>query len=392
MNESSYDKDEADAAPNSFFSFPPPLPETPVNINTPHTNPAPPIPAVKTPDNTWVSSCLKSCMMMSFIFVLGSILVFSLLFRVGCSAVNRTTREIKASPLQKMFSEEFESLNDLDPDSEDETKRVLTLSIAGMIQDSDSSSSWYAEDNSSPAALRHIRKAKENKKINGILLLINSGGGGITASDVVWNSLVEFKKADTNRVVVVMMGSTAASGAYYISAAADYIVANPTTLTGSIGVIMNSFNVQDLATRIGFKSVTIKSGGNKDILSPFVELTPEQEQMLQRMVDSLHSRFVNIVAEGRSLDEAKVRAIADGRILLATEAVELGLIDRIGYLDDAKAEMKRRLGSEPKYIDPTSEPPFLKFFRSPSFWGECISEAVKASGNDASQSSGITIQ
>lgn len=392
MNETSYDKNEEESDPSCPFPSPPPFPGSPLNSHTPHTFPSSPTPAVKTPDNTWASSCLKSCMMMSFIFVVGSILVLTLLFRAGCAAVNRTKGEIQSSSLQKMLSEDFEGLENLEDSSDDGQKHVLTLSISGTIQDSDSSSSWYAEDNSSQAALKRINKARDNKKIQGILLQINSGGGGITASDVVWNSLVEFKKADTNRVVVVMMGSMAASGAYYIAAAADYIVANPTTLTGSIGVIMNSFNVQDLATRIGLKSVTIKSGGNKDILSPFTELTPEQELMLQRMVDSLHTRFVNIVVEGRGLEEAKVRAIADGRILLATEAVDLGLIDRVGYLDDAKAEMERRLGSEPHYIDPSAEPPFLKFFRSPSFWGACISQAIKASGNEASQGNGITLK
>ncbi len=391
MNESSYDKNVADAAPNSAFSSPPPLPETPLK-NSNVTSPLYVTPPVKTPNNSWASSCLKSCMMMSFIFVLGSILFFTLIFRAGCSAINKTKSEIKSSSFQKMLAENFEGADDCEEGADDGKKRVLNISINGTIQDAASSSSWYSEDNSAQAALMLINKAKDNKEINGILLQINSGGGGITASDVVWNSLVEFKKADTNRVIVVMMGSMAASGAYYISAAADYIVANPTTLTGSIGVIMNSYNVQDLAARIGLKSVTIKSGSNKDILNPFTELTPEQEQMLQHMVDSLHTRFVNIVAEGRGLEEAKVRAIADGRILLATEAVDLGLVDQVGYLDDAKAAMAQRLGSIPKYIDPSAQPTFLKFFRSPSFWGECISHAIKVSGDDVTQGGGIKIK
>ncbi len=392
MNESSYDRNEADAAPHSAFSSPPPLPETPLETNRFNTSPIYEPPPVKTPNNSWASSCLRSCMMMSFIFVVGCILFFTLIFRAGCSVIDKTKSELKSSSFQKILAENFESMDDSAEDADDGKKRVLKISINGIIQDAAPSSSWYSEDNSAQAALMHITKAKDNKKIKGILIQINSGGGGITASDVIWNSLVEFKKADTNRVIVVMMGSMAASGAYYISAAADYIVANPTTLTGSIGVIMNSYNVQDLAARIGLKSITIKSGGNKDILNPFTELTPEQEQMLQHMVDSLHTRFVNIVADGRGLDVAKVRAIADGRILLATEAVSLGLIDQVGYLEDAKTEMARRLEAEPKYIDPAAQPPFFKFFRSPSFWGECISHAIKVGGDDVAQSGGITIK
>lgn len=392
MNESSYDRNEADATPHSAFSSPPPLPDPSLKTNSFNTHPLYGTPPVKTPNNSWASSCLKSCMMMSFIFVVASLLFFSLIFRAGCSVIDRTKSELKSSSFQKMLAENFEGMDDSAEGAEDGKKRVLNLSIAGTIMDTESSSSWYADENSAQAALMHITKAIDNKKISGILIQINSGGGGITASNVIWNSLVEFKKADTNRVIVVMMGSMAASGAYYISAAADTIVANPTTLTGSIGVIMNSYNVQDLAARIGLKSVTIKSGGNKDILNPFTELTPEQEQMLQHMVDSLHTRFVNIVAEGRGLDVAKVRAIADGRILLATEAVDLGLVDQVGYLEDAKAAMAHRLGSVPKYIDPSAQPPFLKFFRSPSFWGECISHAIKVGGNDVAQGGGITIK
>jgi len=344
-------------------NLPPPLPpQTPLYAQQ---TPPQPIP----PRVTWASSCLRGCMGASFAFVLIGLLMLVLIARIGCSTVESVKDGIKTATIT------HKATNIAGKDKENSPK-VLEISITGMIQDDVSPTSWFEEPGSSQTALRKIRAAKDDSTIRGILLHLNSGGGGITASDVLWNSLREFKQADTNRIIVAMMGSIAASGAYYIAAAADCIVANPTTMTGSIGVILNSYNVQDLATKIGLKSVTIKSGGNKDILNPFKTLTPEQEQMLQRMVDAMHTRFVNIVAEGRHLDEAHVRAIADGRILLAAEALELGLINKIGYIDDAKAELTRLLGSKPSYINPDEQPGFLRLIRSPAFWGESFSRAA----------------
>ncbi len=327
-------------------------------------NPAPPAlptPAPTPPPTTnWAASCLKSCMTASFVFVLVVLLSGLALFRMGCSAVETAARQ--ATGVKKGVASGT-------------APQVVEIRINGMIQDA-TPASWFEDPGSSPVALQRIRESTEDAAIRGILLHLNSGGGGITASDILWNSLRAFKHADTNRVVVVMMGSVAASGAYYIAAAADSIVANPTTLTGSIGVIMNSFNIGELAEKIGLKSVTIKSGGNKDILNPFKDLTPEQERMLQNMVDAMHTRFVAIVAQGRGLDEMRVRAIADGRILLAEEARTLGLIDRIGYVDDARDEMARRLGATPDYLDPDDQPGFLRLLRSPTFWGASFFHAA----------------
>jgi protease-4 len=135
-------------------------------------------------------------------------------------------------------------------------------------------------------------------------------------------------------VVVAQFGDVAASGAYYVALAADRIVAHPTTLTGSIGVIMQSYNIRDLAAKLGITDVTIKSGANKDLLNPFGELTNEQRAMLQGVVDALQDRFVALTAERRNLDESVVRAIADGRVFLAAEALKHGLIDQVGYAEN----------------------------------------------------------
>lgn len=358
-----------DTPPEGFATDAPPPPPVPAH-NAPATHSVPrPAPPVR---ESWSASCLRGCMMMSFAFVVVCILA-SLAVFAGCmQAVNMASGSIKA-----LMAEVGQS-SELSADAVvNGAQNVLMVKLSGMITEEDDSSGWVVDPASSQAALRKIHSAKDNPDIAGILLYVNSGGGGITASDVLWKSLKDFKAADTNRVVVVLMGSVAASGAYYIATAADAIVANPTTLTGSIGVILNSFNVQELAGKIGLKSVTIKSGGNKDILSPFAELTPEQQRMLQDMVDAMHSRFVSIVAEGRGLEEARVRAIADGRILLAQEALDNGLVDMIGYLDDAKAEFEKRFGVMPVFVEDAEKIPLLKFFQSPTFWGACAASAVR---------------
>lgn len=334
-------------------------------------------------------------MMMSFILVLLWCGLF--LFSIGSCvwvaskfpnpadllAQNEDSDTFSFSVSSDSFEETSESSEAVE--SSLETPRVLMLNLTGTISEQEGTSQWYVDPNSASAVLQKIKKARKDRSIQGLLLCINSGGGGITASDILWKSVQDFKAAQPNRYVVVLMGSIAASGAYYIASAADQIYANPTTLTGSIGVIMNSVNLQELAQKIGVKSVTIKSGPNKDILNPFAELTPEQQTMLQSMVDSLQNRFVKIVCEGRNLQEPHVRAIADGRIFLADEALKLGLIDEIGYLDDAKNAFRVYYGTEPKFITQSADHNVFKLFSSPAFWGSCAAETIQQISGQAQQ-------
>jgi protease-4 len=140
------------------------------------------------------------------------------------------------------------------------------------------------------------------------------------------------------------MGSIAASGGYYIASACDKIVANPGTMTGSIGVIMQLNNVEELMKKIGVKGVNVKSGANKDIGSPFQPLSQEGREILQSLVDNVHSQFVAAVAKGRGMDEARVRKLADGRIYSGAQAKELGLVDQLGTLEDAIELAAKRAG------------------------------------------------
>jgi signal peptide peptidase SppA, 36K type len=251
---------------------------------------------------------------------------------------------------------------------------VLDLRVRGMISLASESTLFSGPEQSAAAALSAIRAAAGDSSVQGILLRLDSGGGEITASDIIYNALKDFKAADGSRSVVVLMESMAASGAYYIACAADKIVAHPTTITGSIGVKIESVNAKVLADKIGVKSVTIASGENKDFLNPLKDLSPEQEALLRKMVGALHERFVTIVTESRGLDVNAVRAIADGRVLLAQEALEAGLIDAIGYEDDAKKIFTEKLGEKPDFQQPRQG--IWDLLKSPSFLGQALGKAA----------------
>jgi len=220
--------------------------------------------------------------------------------------------------------------------------KVVRIPVSGMIMLGDTS--WYMGN--ANTALRSIRRATHDPEVEGLILEINSGGGGITDSDIIYKALKDFKAAQKGRVVVSLMGDVAASGAYYIALASDYILAHPTTLTGSIGVIMQAYNFKELAAKLGVQDVTIKSGANKDFLNPFQDVKPEQKEILQKVISAMHERFVALVAENRKLPKEVVAPLADGRVFIADEAVRLKLIDGIGYSSDAQAKIAELLDAD----------------------------------------------
>jgi len=220
--------------------------------------------------------------------------------------------------------------------------KVVRIPVNGMIMLGDSS--WYVGN--ANTALRSIRRATHDPEVEGLILEINSGGGGITDSDIIYKALQDFKATQEGRVVVSIMGDVAASGAYYIALASDHILAHPTTLTGSIGVIMQSYNFKELAAKLGIQDVTIKSGANKDLLNPFQEVKPEQREILQKVISAMHDRFVTLVAENRKLTKEAVAPLADGRVFLADEALRLKLIDGIGYGEDAQKKAAELLDAQ----------------------------------------------
>ena len=144
--------------------------------------------------------------------------------------------------------------------------------------------------------------------------------------------------------MVAICGDVAASGAYYVALGADHIIARPTTVTGSIGVIMQSLNLYGLGEKIGIQDASIKSGANKDLLNPFLPPNPEHAAVVQSVIDEMHGRFVDLVAEHRGIGEEQVLALADGRIMTAQTALSARLIDEIGYWDDAMNRLAELLG------------------------------------------------
>ncbi len=180
--------------------------------------------------------------------------------------------------------------------------------------------------------MTQLKEFRENKDVKAIVLRIDSPGGGVGPSQEIYT---EIKKTSPVKKIVASMGAIAASGGYYVASATDHIMANPGTITGSIGVIMEFANLEELFKKIGVSTFVLKSGKYKDVGSPLREMTPEEKALLQEFIDSVHDQFVTAVAEGRNLPEEEIRAIADGRILSGEQAQKLGLLDSLGNLEDA---------------------------------------------------------
>ena len=212
--------------------------------------------------------------------------------------------------------------------------KLALLKIEGVIMENDSSSTGLSSTYNHPVFLKQIEAAFAEPNIKGIILQLNSPGGGVYESDEVYHRIMELK-AQYKKPLVVYMSQQAASGAYYIAMAADKIYANRNTLTGSIGVIISTFNYSELAKKIGVQDVTFKSADNKDLLNPLRPITPEEQSIMQAMVAESYDYFVSIVAEGRQMKREDVLKLADGRIYTGAQAQKLGLVDETGYMQDA---------------------------------------------------------
>lgn len=193
---------------------------------------------------------------------------------------------------------------------------------------------------SSRDIIHSLKRFRENSSIKAIVIRIDSPGGAVGPAQEIFR---EIRKTVKAKKVIASMGSVAASGGYYVAAGADGIVANPGTITGSIGVIMGFANFQELLRKIGMVPVVIKSGQYKDIGSPVREMTKDERGILQNLSNRIHRQFIVDIANGRGMDLSKVEGIADGRIFTGEEAKNLGLIDRLGNLEDA-IEWAGRMG------------------------------------------------
>ncbi|MCS7056527.1 MAG: signal peptide peptidase SppA [Thermoflexales bacterium] len=206
---------------------------------------------------------------------------------------------------------------------------------------------------------RLIRAAARDPQVKAILLRVDSPGGSVIGSDEIYHALKQ-----ANKPVVVHMGALAASGGYYVSMAADHIVAHPDTLTGSIGVISEFTNIEGLYEKLGLKSTVIKSGEFKDFGNPTSPFTEEDRKLWQAVIDETYENFVKIIADNRGMTVEEVKRLADGRIYTGRQAYALKLVDQLGYFEDAVKEAASRGGitGEPRVIEYRRQTPFAQLF------------------------------
>lgn len=228
--------------------------------------------------------------------------------------------------------------------------RVALVTIEGPILDSRD-------------IVDEIKEHAKDPSIKAIILRIDSPGGAVAPSQEIYE---EVKKAAAAKKVVVSMGSIAASGGYYIAAPANLIIANPGTLTGSIGVIMEIPNIEGLMSKIGVTTEVIKSGKHKDMASAFRKMGDEERQLLQGVMDNVHEQFIKAVATGRKLKVEDVRLIADGRIFSGEQAKTQKLVDELGTLEDAVKKTAELAGisGEPDIVEKKEKPSLMELLKS----------------------------
>ncbi len=222
--------------------------------------------------------------------------------------------------------------------------RVVLVPLQGTIMlDGESGGFGSPGEGVLARVTRDLRRAAQDPRVKAVVLHVNSPGGGVTASDILRREVEAFR--ETGRTVVVYAESLNASGGYYVSTAADRIVSNPTTVTGSIGVIAMYFNVEGLLGKVGVRETSFTSGPHKDMTGLFRKMTEDETRIFQGIVDELYGRFVACVVSGRpKLSPERVRTLADGRVYTASQALENGLVDEVGYLEDAVAAAARLAG------------------------------------------------
>jgi protease-4 len=214
--------------------------------------------------------------------------------------------------------------------------KVLMIDIDGTISSALETGLLSREKSVVARVSERLERAAADPWVKAVILRLDTPGGEVTASDIIYNEILRFKER-TGRPVIGLMMSVAASGGYYIASACDLIVAHPSTLTGSIGVISIFPSVESLMSKVGVKVNVIKSGAAKDSGSPFRDMTEDEKKMFQGIIDEYYEGFLAVVAKGRKgkIAAESLRTIADGRVYTAPQALKLGLIDGVGYFDDA---------------------------------------------------------
>ncbi len=247
-----------------------------------------------------------------------------------------------------------------------DSERVLVMNIEGPIMENAISTGYDHQ-----ALLQAAEQIREDDSIKAVLLSLDTPGGSVYLTRELYDLFMEIKE-ETELPVYASMGSMAASAGYYLSVMADEVYATPETLTGSIGVIMSGYNIEGLQDKIGIEPYVFKSGPLKDMGSSNRQMTEEEEKVFQNYIDEAYGRFVQVVEDGRDMDEAKVKKLADGRIYTAQQALDQNLIDGIQYEREVMDKIKNDIGVEnPQFFELASNPydfssPF-SFFSSSFF-------------------------
>lgn len=246
------------------------------------------------------------------------------------------------SPRINLFSFGTDPLREYTLEGKGEGK-VLVISVKGIIWDVRRDDFFRTGPSMLQEIVAQLKKAEKDEDIKAVLLKIDSPGGTVTASDIIYNEIQKFKEKTGAKIVVSMM-DIAASGGYYISLPADYIIAHPTTITGSVGVMFPRWQAFGLMEKIGVRRDVSKSGKLKDMGSPFREPTQEEEKLFQGLTDGLNDRFLTLVKKHRNLESKNLEEVATAKVFLAQEALDKGLIDKVGYLNEAVDKAKTMAG------------------------------------------------
>jgi protease-4 len=224
--------------------------------------------------------------------------------------------------------------------------KICLIRVEGeIVSGSKTANTVLSKKAYSETIITQLKRAAEDSSVKAIVLLVNTPGGSAVASHEIYSEIIKLKSSDLP--VFVYMGESATSGGYYISASANYIIANPATMTGSIGVIMAIQDLSEIYDKLGINQHVIKSGTYKDIGSSYRDMTEDEQEILQAMVDDIYDLFVSIVAEGRKMPVEDVKKIADGRIFSGRQALEVGLVDELGTLEDTIAYAREAVGLKP---------------------------------------------
>lgn len=226
-----------------------------------------------------------------------------------------------------------------------ERTKIAVVDVDGLLLNADFTGLGALGDNPVSLFRERLDAIEADPGVAAVVVRINSPGGGVTATDIMWHDLQNFKRC-TGLPVVACLLDLGAGGAYYLATAADRIVAHPTTVTGGIGVIFNHYNLQDAMAQFNVVGTPVKGGKNIDLGTPVAALGEEQRKLLQAMVDEFHQRFKDVVAQGRPEVDLELKTNFDGRVFTAQQARERALIDEVGYLDNA-LNLARRMAGEP---------------------------------------------